>query len=252
MSASVLTPRLGRPVPTLFTGLVTAVFLLFGSVQSSSVAQLCPTLCDPMDCSTPGFPLHHQLLELTQTHVHWVGDAIQPSHPLLSPSPPTFNLSQHQGLITAVFLLFGNLPIMGPSRTKAHLDPIFQSPGSSWISCKRLELSIPDSFWILPSASNRKMAAFWLDYNQVRCRLLFLLGWTHFQLPQLGLCPGCLPQPLRRGNSLSCLFQSILPHSSYLGHLRWCLKIWSQEFKRLTSSWWVLTEARKIILISLC
>ena len=56
------------------------------------------TLCDPMDCSTPGFPVHHQLLELTQTHVHQVGDAIQPSHPLSSPSPPTFYLSKHQGL----------------------------------------------------------------------------------------------------------------------------------------------------------
>ena len=54
-------------------------------------------LCDPMDCSTPGFPVHHQLPELTQTHVHWVGDAIQPS-PLSSPSPPAFNLSQNQGL----------------------------------------------------------------------------------------------------------------------------------------------------------
>ena len=62
----------------------------------SSVARLCPTLCDPMDCSTPGLPVHHQLLELTQTHVHWVGDAIQPSHPLLSPSPPAFSLSQHR------------------------------------------------------------------------------------------------------------------------------------------------------------
>ena len=55
-------------------------------------------LCDPMDCSTPGLPVHHQLLELAQTHVHRVGDAIQPSHPLLSPSPPALNLSQHQGL----------------------------------------------------------------------------------------------------------------------------------------------------------
>ena len=61
----------------------------------SSVAQSCLTLCDPMDCSTPGLPVHHQLQEFTQTHVHWVGDAIQPSHPLLSPSPPTFNFSQH-------------------------------------------------------------------------------------------------------------------------------------------------------------
>ena len=68
------------------------------SVQFSSVAQPCPTLWDPMDCSTPGFPVHHQLSELTQTHVHWISDVIQPSHPLSSPSPPTFNLSQHQGL----------------------------------------------------------------------------------------------------------------------------------------------------------
>ena len=66
--------------------------------QFSSVAHLCPTLCDPMDCSTPGFPVHQQIPELAQTHVHRVGDAIQPSHPLLSPSPPAFNLSYHQGL----------------------------------------------------------------------------------------------------------------------------------------------------------
>ena len=66
-------------------------------VQFSSVAQECPTLCDPMDCSTPGFPVHHQLPELAQTHVHPVGDAIQPSHPLSS-SSPAFSLSQRQGL----------------------------------------------------------------------------------------------------------------------------------------------------------
>ena len=64
----------------------------------SSVTQLCPTLCNPMDCSTLGFPAHHQLPEFTQTHVHWVGDAIQLSHPLSTPSPPAFNLSQYQGL----------------------------------------------------------------------------------------------------------------------------------------------------------
>ena len=68
------------------------------SVQFSSVAQLCPTLCDPMNRSPPGLPVYHQLLEFTQTHVCWVGDAIQTSHPLLSPSPPAFNLSQHQSL----------------------------------------------------------------------------------------------------------------------------------------------------------
>ena len=68
------------------------------SVQFSSVAQSCPTLCNPMNCSTPGLPVHHQLLEFTQTHVHWVGDAIQPFHPLSSPSPPAPNPSQHQSL----------------------------------------------------------------------------------------------------------------------------------------------------------
>ena len=66
--------------------------------QIRSVAQSCLTLCDPMNRSTPGLPVHHQLPEFTETHVHWVSDAIQPSHPLLSPSPPTLNLSQHQGL----------------------------------------------------------------------------------------------------------------------------------------------------------
>ena len=76
-------------------------FLLYNDVRQlwvSEVAQSCPTLCDPMNCSTPGLPVHHQLLEFTQTHVHWVGDAIQPSYPLLSPSLPALNLSQPQGL----------------------------------------------------------------------------------------------------------------------------------------------------------
>ena len=67
------------------------------SVQFSLVTQSCPSVRDPMDHSTPGLPIHHQLPEFTQTHVHWVGDAIQPSHPLSCPSP-AFNLSQHQGL----------------------------------------------------------------------------------------------------------------------------------------------------------
>ena len=66
------------------------------SVQFSSVTQSCSTLCDPMNHNTPGLPVHHQLPAFTQTHVHWVGDPIQPSHPLLSPSLPTVNLSQHR------------------------------------------------------------------------------------------------------------------------------------------------------------
>ena len=93
----------GRPVEDniyrnqgLNTG-ITSEFL-HSSVQFSSVAQSCLTLCDPIDGSMLGLPVHHQLLEFTQTHIHWVSDAIQPSHPLSFPSPPTFNLSQYEGL----------------------------------------------------------------------------------------------------------------------------------------------------------
>ena len=77
---------------------VSLLYHLLARWPSCSVAKLCPTLCYPINCSKPGFPVLHYLLELIQTHVHWVGDAIQPSHPLSPPSLPTFNLSQHQGL----------------------------------------------------------------------------------------------------------------------------------------------------------
>ena len=83
--------------------------------QFSSAAQSCPTLCDPMDCSMPGLPVHHQLPEFTQTHVHWVGDTIQPSHPLLSPSPPVLNLSQHQALFKLVSSLHQVAKVLGVS-----------------------------------------------------------------------------------------------------------------------------------------
>ena len=73
-----------------------------GRNQFSSAAQSCPTLCDPMDCSTPGLPVHHHLPEFAQTHVHGVGDVIQPPHPQSSPSPPTFNLALHQGLFQGI------------------------------------------------------------------------------------------------------------------------------------------------------
>ena len=82
-------------------------WLVSGVQQIESVIQFsqsCPTLCNLMDCSMPGFPIHHDLPEFAQTHVHRVGDAIQPSHPLLSPSPPAFNFSQHQGLFQWVIL----------------------------------------------------------------------------------------------------------------------------------------------------
>ena len=76
----------------------TVISNLRGIIQFSSVAHLCPVFCDPMDCSMPGLPVHHQLPELARIHVRWVGDAIQPSHPLSPPSPSAFNISQHQGL----------------------------------------------------------------------------------------------------------------------------------------------------------
>ena len=79
-----------------------AKVLSIASVQFSSVFQSCSTLCNPMNRSTPGLPVHHQLPEFTQTHAHQVGDAIQPSHPLSSPSPPAPNPSQHQGLFQRV------------------------------------------------------------------------------------------------------------------------------------------------------
>ena len=95
--AGPLSPASGRgsgssPLPALFPADV------LSGLQFSSVAQSCLTLCDPIDRSTPGLPVHHQFPESTQTHVHWVSDAIQPSHSLPSPSPPVLNLSQHQGL----------------------------------------------------------------------------------------------------------------------------------------------------------
>ena len=96
--------RIQVATPTLLTNrkwwesIFCSKFLNLGVIQFSSVTESCPTLWDPMNCSTPGLPVYHQLPEFTQTHVHPVGDAIQPSHPLLSPSPLAPNPSQHQGL----------------------------------------------------------------------------------------------------------------------------------------------------------
>ena len=84
--------------------LYTKIESLCCTVQFSSVAQSCPTLCDPMNCSTPGLPVHHHLSEFTQTHVYRISDAIQPSHPLSSPSPPAPNPSQHQGFANELTL----------------------------------------------------------------------------------------------------------------------------------------------------
>ena len=91
-------PHVLPPSSALGYLLSVSIHFYSASVQFSSVAQSCPTLCDPMNRSMPGLLVHHQLPEFTQTHVHWVGDAIQQSHPLSSPSSIAFNLSQHQDL----------------------------------------------------------------------------------------------------------------------------------------------------------
>ena len=113
-------------------------------VQFSSVAQSCPTLCDPMNYSTPGLPVHHQLPEFTQTHVHWVSDAIQPSHPLLSPFPPGPNPSQHQSFPVSQLFTSGGQST-GVSALASFLPKNTQgwSPleWTDWISLQSKELS---------------------------------------------------------------------------------------------------------------
>ena len=120
-------------------------------VQFSSVTPSCPTLCDPMNRSTSGLPVCHQLPEFTQTHVHWVSDAIQPSHPLSSPSPPAFNLSQHEGL--------------------------FQ-----WVNSLHQVAKVLDfNFSISPSKEHPGLISFrmdWLDLLAVQGTLKSLLQWV--------------------------------------------------------------------------
>ena len=126
------------------------MFSLVVTFQFSSVAQSCPTLCNPMNCSTPGLPVHHQLPEFTQTHVHLVSDAIQVSHPLSSPSPPP-NLSQHQG--------FSNEPTL----------------------CMRWSKYWSFSFNISPSNEYSGLISFrmgWLDLLAVQGTLKSLLNTT--------------------------------------------------------------------------
>ena len=108
------------------------------SVHFNSVAQSCPTLSDLMNRSTPGLPVHHQPPEFTQTHVHWVSDAIQPSHSLSSPSLPTFNLSQHQGLLQWVSSSHQVAKVLGVSASASvlpmNIQDWFPLGWTGWIS----------------------------------------------------------------------------------------------------------------------
>ena len=113
------------------------------SVAFRSVTQSCSTFCDPMDCSTPGFPVHPQFPEPTQTHVHHIGDAIQPSHPLMSPSPPAFNLSQHQGLFQWIFTSGGQSIGVSASASvlPMNIQDWFPLGWTGWISLQSKGLS---------------------------------------------------------------------------------------------------------------
>ena len=104
------------------------------AVQFSLVAQLCPTFCNPMDCSMPGFPVRHELLEIVQTHVHWISDAIQLSHPLSSPSPPAFNLSQQQGLFPMSQLFTSGGQSIGASVSASVLPMNIQDWFPLWLT----------------------------------------------------------------------------------------------------------------------
>ena len=103
------------------------------SVQFSSVTQSCPTLCDPMNRSTPGLPVHHKLPEFTQTHVHRVSDAIQPSHPLSSPSPPAPNPSQHQGLFQWINSSYEVAKVLTVSASASNEHPALISFRMHWL-----------------------------------------------------------------------------------------------------------------------
>ena len=122
------------------------------SIQFNSVAQLHQTLWDPMDCSTPGLPVHHQFPDPTQTHVHRIGEAIQPSHPLLSPSLPTFNLSQHQGLFQWVSSLHQVAKVLESTRTMS-IESVM--PSNHLILCRPLLLlpPIPTSIRVFSNES---------------------------------------------------------------------------------------------------
>ena len=125
---------IGQVISLFCLGLLLLSFQ--GAVQFSSVTQLCPTLCNHMDCSMPAFPVHQQCLEFIQTHVHHVSDAVQLSHPLSSPFPPAFNLSQHQGLPMSRFFTSGGKSTgvsASPSVLPMNIQDWFPLGWTGWI-----------------------------------------------------------------------------------------------------------------------
>ena len=187
------------------------------SVQLSSVAQLCPTLCDPMNCSTPGLPVHHQLPEFTPTHVHWVSDAIQPSHPLSSPSPPVLNISQQCSLTEksmpkhslTVALTAHSWFECGPVRHRKPCSSRVEVTGSGESS--ELVVSSPQWRWSRIGGTSNTHES-WTEaaltkrarvarHCSAGCRqqltisaVLALAGWTEDTVPELQAAGGYYPQ----------------------------------------------------------
>ena len=147
--------------------------------SESEVVQSCPTLCEPMNCSTPGLPVHHQLPEFTQTHVHPVGDAIQPSHPLSSPSPPAPNPSQHQGSFPASQLFAWGSQSIGVSASVSLLPMNTQdwSPlrWTGWISVTIVMIiKHPSKPYSILNALHTYINSFNSHNNPMVCVLLLL------------------------------------------------------------------------------
>ena len=152
----------------------TLLIIQFSSLQFT---QSCPTLCDPMNCSMSGLLVHHQLLEFTQTHIHRVGDAIQPSHPLLSPSPPAPNPSQHQSLFQWVNSRPGFNPWVGkiPWRRKWQSTPVLL-PGKS----HGQRSLVGYSPWGCKELDKTEQL-----HIHVSCLISWLIPWCHFHAPFL-------------------------------------------------------------------
>ena len=157
---------LSQPKDWTWVSCIGGWILYHWATQFSSVAQSSLTLCNPMDCSMSGLPVHHKLPEFAQTHVHWVGDAIQPSYPLSSPSPPALNLSQHQGLFQWVSFFASGCQNIG-------------------VSASDLPINIQDCYplgFISPCSPRD-----WATRKPISTCGRMLLGWTHWDWKSV--CP---------------------------------------------------------------
>ena len=196
----------------------------------NSVAQLCLTLRVPMECNTPGFPVHHQLPEPTQTHVHCVGDAIQLSHPLSSPSPPAFNLSQYQGLfqwVSSLHQVAKVLEFFGVSASTSvfpmNIQDWFPLGWAAWISLQSNEFSRVFSNTTL---QEHQFFGTQFFYSRIIFFIIFLIvvvlsytdmnqPWIYMYSPSRSpLPPPSLPDPSR---SSQCTRSEHLSHASNLG-----------------------------------